>query len=215
MDFKLFISVLEERLKKPLPGRSAQLKMASLARLQGLMNFIQPENAIPSSVLLLLYPFEKEIGLVLIQRPDYIGVHSGQISLPGGKYEDDDESLIYTALREAKEEIGIDPVLVQILGQITELYIPPSNFIVTPVVGYMSIRPQFKADPKEVADIIEIRISDLMNTSNSQKKKMKLRHGFFLRVPSYYIDGNIIWGATAMILSEFCAIIREVGAPEF
>ncbi|MEI7983695.1 MAG: CoA pyrophosphatase, partial [Bacteroidota bacterium] len=174
-----------------------------------------PENAIPSSVLLLLYPFEKEIGLVLIQRPDYIGVHSGQISLPGGKYEDDDESLIYTALREAKEEIGIDPVLVQILGQITELYIPPSNFIVTPVVGYMSIRPQFKADPKEVADIIEIRISDLMNTSNSQKKKMKLRHGFFLRVPSYYIDGNIIWGATAMILSEFCAIIREVGAPEF
>lgn len=214
MDFKIFISAIEEQLKKPLPGRRAHLKMASLARIQGLMNLIQPENAVQSSVLILLYPLDMEIGLVLMRRPDYNGIHSGQISFPGGKYEDDDKSLIYTALREAKEEIGIDPVLVQILGQLTELYIPPSNFIVTPVVGYMPFRPKFKADPKEVAAVIEIRISDLLNKSNIQKKKMKLRHGFSLKVPSFFIDGNIIWGATAMILSEFCIIIRETGIQE-
>ncbi|MCK9422043.1 MAG: CoA pyrophosphatase [Bacteroidales bacterium] len=185
-----------------------------MARIQGLINFIQPDNAVQSSVLILLYPMNTEIGLVLMRRPDYIGIHSGQISFPGGKYEDDDKSLIYTALREANEEIGIDPILVQILGQLTELYIPPSNFLVTPVVGYMPFRPQFKADPKEVAAIIEIRISDLLNKSNIQKKKIKLRHGLSLKVPSFFIDDNIIWGATAMILSEFRIIIQETGITE-
>lgn len=210
MEFKKFVVLLEDRLSRSLPGRSAQLKMSSLARIQELMRFSPPEDARQSSVLILLYPLDGSIGLVLMLRPEYGGVHSGQISLPGGKFEETDESLIYTALRESQEEIGIDPGQVQIIGQLTEMYIPPSNFQVTPVVGYQSSRPVFTADPKEVAKIIEIRLDDLLDENNRQMKKMKLSLGFSLKVPSYFINNNIIWGATAMILSEFREIVAEI-----
>ncbi|MCX6307094.1 MAG: CoA pyrophosphatase [Bacteroidetes bacterium] len=210
MEFTEFILLLEKRLQEPLPGKPAQLKMSSLARIQELMRFSTPEEATQSSVLILFYPTEGTIGLVLMLRPEYRGVHSGQISLPGGKYEETDESLIYTALREAREEIGIDPTRVQIIGQLTEMYIPPSNFMVTPVVGYQATQPVFTADPKEVAKVIEIKLDDLLDTGNRQMKKMKLSLGITLKVPSYCIEGNIIWGATAMILSELREIISEI-----
>jgi 8-oxo-dGTP pyrophosphatase MutT (NUDIX family) len=210
MEFAKFVVLLEQRLQKPLPGLSAQLKMSSLARLHKLLSFSSPDDAKQSSVLILLYPLEDIISLVLMLRPEYPGVHSGQISLPGGKHEETDESLIYTALREAQEEIGIDPVQVQIIGQLTEMYIPPSNFMVTPVVGYQLSKPNFRLDPKEVARIIEIRLEDLLDETNKQMKKMKLSQGFSLKVPSYFINGDIIWGATAMILSELKEIIGEI-----
>jgi 8-oxo-dGTP pyrophosphatase MutT (NUDIX family) len=212
MEFDQFIILLEKRLQKPLPGRPAQLKMSSLARMRELMKFPSPEDASQSSVLILLYPLAGSIGLVLMLRPEYRGIHSGQISLPGGKFEETDESLIYTALREAREEIGIDPMQVQVIGQLTELYIPPSNFLVTPVVGYQASQPHFTADPKEVAKIIEIQLDDLLNESNRQMKRMKISLGFSLKVPSYFIDGNIVWGATAMILSELGEIVSELKA---
>jgi 8-oxo-dGTP pyrophosphatase MutT (NUDIX family) len=211
MEFIEFVISLEDRLKKPLPGRPAQLRMSSLVRIQELMKFSPPSDYRQSSVLILLYPFEDGIGIVLTLRPEYKGIHSGQISLPGGKYEEGDESLIYTALREAKEEIGIDPVQVQIIGQLTEMYIPPSHTLVTPVVGYQVKRPRFKADPKEVARIIEIKLTDLLDERKLQIKKMKLSLGFSLKVPAYFIDGNYIWGATAMILSELKEAIRDMG----
>jgi 8-oxo-dGTP pyrophosphatase MutT (NUDIX family) len=210
MEFAEFVVLLEQRLQRPLPGRAAQLKMSSLARIQELMRFSPPENAIQSSVLILLYPFAGGIGLVLMLRPEYRGIHSGQISLPGGKFEETDESLIFTAIREAKEEIGIDPSRVQVIGQLTEMYIPPSNFLVTPVVGYQASQPRFTADPIEVAKIIEIRLDDLLDERKYKMKKMKLSLGFSLKVPSYCIDDNIIWGATAMILSELKEIVSEI-----
>jgi 8-oxo-dGTP pyrophosphatase MutT (NUDIX family) len=210
MDFTEFILLLEDRLRRPLPGRSAQLKMSSLVRIQQLMNISPALDAIQSSVLILLYPLDGEIGLVLMLRPEYNGIHSGQISLPGGKYEEDDESLVYTALREAKEEIGINPSQVQIIGQLTEMYIPPSHYLVTPVVGYQASKPMFTPDSKEVARIIEIKLSDLLDENNRLMKKMKLSLGFSMKVPSYVIDGNVIWGATAMMLSEFIEVIREI-----
>jgi 8-oxo-dGTP pyrophosphatase MutT (NUDIX family) len=210
MEFDKFVVLLEQRLQKPLPGISAQLKMSSIARLQKLLRFSFPDDAKQSSVLVLFYPFEGKIGLVLMLRPEYPGIHSGQISLPGGKREETDESLIYTALREAQEEIGVDPVKVQIIGQLTEMYIPPSNFMVTPVVGYQTSRPNFRMDSKEVAKIIEIGLDDLLDERNRQMKKMKLSLGLTLKVPSYFIRGNIIWGATAMILSELKEIVLEI-----
>ncbi len=210
MEFTEFILLLEDRLKKSLPGRPAQLKMSSMARIQELINIMPSPDARQSSVLILLYPLDGEIGLVLMLRPEYQGIHSGQISLPGGKYEESDESLVFTALREANEEIGITPSQVQIIGQLTEMYIPPSHYLVTPVVGYQATRPVFKADPKEVARIIEIRLSDLLDDKKVQLKKMKLRLGITLKVPSFFIDDNIIWGATAMILSELKEIIEEI-----
>jgi len=194
----------------PLPGFPAHMKMSSLARIHQLMNRFQSYNIIQSSVLLLLYPFRAEVGLVLTLRNEYKGIHSGQISLPGGKFEEDDESLIFTALREAKEEIGINPKQVQILGQLTPLYIPPSKFLVTPVVGFISFRPEFIAEPYEVAKIIEIRVSDLLNDEVIQQKKINLKVGLSLKVPCFSIDGNLIWGATAMILNEFKEMIKPI-----
>lgn len=209
MEFAKFVVSLEQRLQKPLPGLSSQLKMSSIARLQKLIRFSSAYDAKQSSVLVLLYPIEAKINLVLMLRPEYQGVHSGQISFPGGKHEETDESLIYTALREAQEEIGIDPVKVQIIGQLTEMYIPPSNFMVTPIIGYQASKPNFTMDSKEVAKIIEIQLDDLLDEKNMQMKKMNLRLGFSLKVPCYYINGNIIWGATAMILSELKDIVSE------
>ena len=210
MEFNEFVHLLEKRLQQPLPGISAQLKMSSRARIQKLTKFSRPADPLRSSVLILLYPFDGRIKLVLMLRPEYSGIHSGQISLPGGKFEDGDDSLVNTALREAQEEIGIDPVLIRIIGQLTELYIPPSNFMVTPVVGYQTSQPEFTADPKEVARIIEINADDLLDIQNIRRKKIKLKLGFTLMVPAYFIDGNIIWGATAMILSEFSELAAEI-----
>jgi len=209
MEFAKFVVLLENRLQKSLPGRSAQLKMSSLGRIQELMGFSPSEDVKQSSVLILFYPIGRKIYLVLMLRPEYPGVHGGQISLPGGKFEETDESLIYTALREAYEEIGINPMKVQIIGQLTEMYIPPSNFLVTPIVGYQSSQPQFVAEPKEVASMIEIQLDDLLDEKNRQMKRMKLSLGFSLMVPSYCIHGHIIWGATAMILSELKEIVGE------
>jgi 8-oxo-dGTP pyrophosphatase MutT (NUDIX family) len=209
MEFAELVILLENRLQRPLPGKSAQLKMSSLPRIQELLRLSSPENAKQSSVLILLYPVADKTSLVLMMRQEYTGVHSGQISLPGGKYEETDESLIYTALREAQEEIGIDPMKVQIIGQLTEMYIPPSNFMVTPIVGYQSSQPRFVAEPKEVASIIEIQLDDLLDEESRKMKKMKLSLGFSLKVPSYFINGHIIWGATAMILSELKEIVSE------
>ncbi len=210
MEFNEFVLLLEKRLQQPLPGISAQLKMSSRARIQKLMKFSHPDSPFLSSVLILLYPLNGQTRLVLMLRPEYSGVHSGQISLPGGKFEEGDDSLVHTALREAQEEIGIDPVLIRIIGQLTEMYIPPSNFMVTPVIGYQTSQPEFTADPKEVARIIEINIDDLLDIQNIRRKKIKFRLGFSLMVPSYFIDGNIIWGATAMILSEFSELAAEI-----
>ncbi|MEI6455871.1 MAG: CoA pyrophosphatase [bacterium] len=210
MDFDDFILKVEGKLRDTLPGFQAQIKMSSLTRIHQLANFLQPNDAVQSSVLILLYPLDEGIGIVLTLRNEYKGVHSGQISLPGGKYEDDDDSLIYTALREAKEEIGVNPNLVQVLGQLTPLYIPPSNFLVTPVVGYSVLRPAFIPEPSEVAKIIEIKIAELVDDRIVKSKKIKLALGIGLKVPCFYINENVIWGATAMILSEFKELIKEI-----
>jgi len=209
MDYSGFIRSLIRQFDQPLPGREAQLKMTSLARFRMLTRFSPDPDARQSSVLILLYPEAGKTMTVVIRRPEYDGIHSGQISLPGGKHEDGDESLVYTALREAREEIGIDPARVQIIGRLTELYIPPSNFLVTPVVGYLTSGPVFTADPKEVARIIGIRLDDLLDPGNIRKKRIKIRAGITFKVPSFFIDGTIIWGATAMILNEFREIVLK------
>ncbi len=211
MDFLTYIRALEDRLRRPLPGRRAQMRMTSLERMHRLLNGSVPEDARPSSVLVLLYPHRDGIGFPLIQRPEYPGVHSGQISLPGGKKEDTDESLIYTALRETNEEIGVDPRQVQVIGQLTELYIPPSNFLVTPVVGFIPVRPEFRPDAGEVDRIVEVTLQQLTDPSHRDRKKIRIPLGLSLSFPAYVMDGNVIWGATAMMLSELEAIIGELG----
>jgi 8-oxo-dGTP pyrophosphatase MutT (NUDIX family) len=204
LEFHQFTGKLREELLKPLPGRDAQLKMSSLNRIRELMEKVSLKTSIPSSVLILFYPSvsRNEPTFVLIQRPEYNGVHGGQISLPGGRYEKEDKKLEITALRESREEVGVDPESVELIGRISDLYIPPSNFLVTPFIGITMHRPEFVPDPEEVAEIIEIPLKKLLDPKSRKTVKMKLFTGLSINAPCYEINGYRIWGATAMILSE-------------
>jgi 8-oxo-dGTP pyrophosphatase MutT (NUDIX family) len=212
MAFADFISTLQKELALPLPGLQVQLQMSSNRRLREMWDFKQPANAVKSSVLILLYPdgTDEQITFVVTLRPTYEGIHSGQISLPGGRYEEPDTSLINTALRETQEEVGIDPAKVTIIGKLTELYIPPSNFIVQPFVGFANVQPVFTAHPKEVEKIIEIPVWKLLDDKNYMQKEI-VAGGIQFSTPSFVIDGTTIWGATAMILNEFRAIVKKTG----
>jgi len=207
MDFLTFILGVEEALRRPLPGLAAQLKMSSMRKLHRLVKLSRPEHAIKSSVLLLLYPVKQDIKIVFIQRADYPGIHAGQIGLPGGKYEPADKDLVVTALRESQEEIGIIPKEVHMIGKLTDLFIPPSRFLVTPYVGFMHVKPDFVIDKEEIAGIIEINIRDLFHEQARQIRKFTIGIGIRFRFPAYVVDGTIIWGATAMIISEFKEIV--------
>lgn len=209
MSFYDFIAAVSDALSRPLPGIRAQLLMSSMKRVHELMGIVSTDKAKPSSVLLLLYPVGEEVYIVFIQRPDYGGVHSGQISLPGGKREPGDEDLASTALRESEEEVGIIRERVRILGQLSDLYIPPSRYLVSPFVGYCTAKPDFEKDPQEVEEIIEVKIRDLFSESAYQVTRHKVGLGIRVKAPAFVVDGNVIWGATAMILSEFKEMIKE------
>lgn len=208
MTFNDIIEHLQVKLSHPLPGLNAHLRMASESRLRWLIEGMNPSGAKKSSVLILMYPVDKDTHIVLIQRPDYEGMHGGQVSLPGGKREESDATLIETALRETQEELGVPSHLVRVIGTLSELYIPPSNYLVLPVVGFTSERPVFLPDPVEVKKIIEVRIGQLSDPAYKTIKEINV-HGYSLSVPCYLINGATIWGATAMILAELEEVIRS------
>jgi 8-oxo-dGTP pyrophosphatase MutT (NUDIX family) len=210
MEFYRLKGWLEERLKYPLPGITAQNKMSSLVRLREWMKLKVPAGARQGGVLILLFPGKDDICFALMQRPDYKGVHGGQISLPGGKREPSDADIIQTALRESYEELGIIPETVNISGMLTPLYIPPSNFHITPVVGFSEREPRFIPAPEEVDSVIVVPLNQLMDPANIRPKRVKTGFGISLDVPAFFINGHIIWGATAMILSELKAILTEM-----
>lgn len=202
--FSDFFENLKEELKKELPGETAQIKMAP-----GIRPGFKPTNKTrKAGVLILLYQKNKELFVSFIQRTEYNGPHSGQISFPGGKYEEGDKSIIETALRETHEEIGINPEMVDIYGQLTPLHIPVSNFIVYPIIGIHKTTPLFDIDPLEVKKVIEVRLSDLLNPNNCTSKEFKYGDLSFI-APIYNPNNITIWGATAMILSEFLEIVRN------
>lgn len=208
MEFIELTEKIAQEIRKPLPGKAVQLIMSSIQRLRELFDFHDEKKAIKSSVLILLYPDQGTTMFVVTQRFTYDGIHSGQISLPGGRYETTDKDLAWTALREANEEIGVDPGKIRILGQLTELYIPPSNYLVYPFVGIISEKPEFAAHPKEVKEIIEIPLPELLNPDNRRKRNILVR-GMEILAPCYIIRDVTIWGATAMILSEFRELVKR------
>lgn len=209
IEFADFVECTRKKLAGPLPGTLSQLKMASMRRLMKDGTIIIPGDVRKGGVLALFYPSGGHIYLALIKRTEYPGVHSGQISFPGGGFEEGDEDIIATALREAEEEIGVDRKAVIPIGTLTELFIPPSNFLVTPVVGYTSERPDFIPDPDEVDLILEISLDDLLKDETKQEQDITLFPAINLRVPCFYVEGHVIWGATAMMLSELIDIINQ------
>jgi 8-oxo-dGTP pyrophosphatase MutT (NUDIX family) len=166
------------------------------------------EKTKKSAVLILLYPYLGSIHTALILRPPYDGAHGGQVAFPGGQHEYTDETLHRTALREAQEEVGIRTQDVQVLGQLTELYIPVSNYMVLPVLGTMPQRPTFYPDAKEVADVIEIDLAQILNPNLVGREKLNVR-GIEVDAPTYKFDEHVVWGATAMIIAELKMVLEQ------
>ncbi len=195
-------------MDQPLPGWDAHKKMINYDRPNPTEAQLIHPNARKGAVLALLYPHQEKTFIALMKRNDYEGVHSGQVSLPGGKFEDDDKTLQNTALREAQEEVGINQKSVEILGTLSPVYIPPSNFLVTPFLGISNNRPEFQTDPVEVASLIEAPIDYLLRRDLLKEKPMFLQvFNTKVKVRYFDIDGHVVWGATAMILSEIKELI--------
>jgi 8-oxo-dGTP pyrophosphatase MutT (NUDIX family) len=204
--FSSFIEQLSSNLKNPLPGESAHRIMQASSKSR--LNFKPNDRTRKSAVLVLFYPYKNEIYFPLILRPAYDGVHSGQVAFPGGRYELSDENLIRTALREAQEEIGLRLTDVRILGTLTELFIPPSNFFVLPVIGYIPYRPDFFPDAREVEDIFEVKLEEISDTGIIGSSEIVIR-GEQVIAPHYEILGYKIWGATAMMISELLTVLNS------
>lgn len=202
-------------MQEPLPGEAAHNLMASTTRTNLKLRPKPDGQTKESAVLLLFYQDEDQIKLPLILRPVYAGVHSGQIGLPGGRREKADADFYETALREAQEEIGINPAEVTVVGHLSDLFVFASNHMVHPVVGYMERKPAFLLDPREVDQLIEVPLSTLLDTSIRGITNMIVAGNIEISAPYFGVDGHTVWGATAMMLSELLSIINELeeGAP--
>jgi 8-oxo-dGTP pyrophosphatase MutT (NUDIX family) len=206
-----WIESLRARLEGPLPGRPAQFKMASLRRLEEL-----GESPVPAPdhrvacVLVLLHWQNGRWHTVLIERTaNPRDRHSGQISFPGGRHEPGDPSLADAALREAHEEVGVPPAQVRLLGALTDLYIPVSNFVVHPFVGLLTRPAALRPQPGEVEAILTPPLLAFDRAESRRVTDITLGSGLILqRVPYFDVDGRIVWGATAMILSEFMELLQ-------
>ncbi|MFZ1827206.1 MAG: CoA pyrophosphatase [Candidatus Competibacteraceae bacterium] len=203
--FAHFVEQLRCDLSAPLPGQAAQHRMAPRPRSGGDYSDTARPDTRQGGVLALFYPTNGRVHLALILRPTYSGVHSGQVGLPGGGREEADADLAETALREAHEEIGIDPAQVTVLGQLTPIYVFASTYLVQPVVGWTARRPNFHLDPYEVALLIETSLDELLDEANRRNETWQLR-GHSVEVPYFLIQGQTIWGATAMMLSELLSL---------
>ena len=212
MRFDAFEKILSEIKHLELKGVTSQLKMAPPFRKELLeRNKSVIKAAKKAAVMVLFYPNKcNEVQLVFIVRKSYDGVHSGQIGFPGGKPEPEDANLEQTALRETWEEIGVKSNKVEMVCALTNLYIPPSNFIVYPYIGFSKSTPIFKLQPSEVESIIEIPVYKLLEDSFQIHTKVSTSYGPTVQVPAFNFEGHIIWGATAMILIEIVDMIKEI-----
>jgi len=192
-------------LRQPLPGAAAQKRMSPRPRPgdEPLPPGYKPKEA---AVLILVYPIEGVPHLVLTKRTETVANHKGQISLPGGAREGD-EDLLTTALRETREELGIDTDALDILGSLTPLYVGTSDYLITPLVAVAPARPAFRPDPVEVDELIEAPLALLVDPGRCVEEDWDIR-GFRLRVPFFRIGPHKVWGATAMILSELATLLE-------
>ena len=200
---------IKERLKKPLPGNEAHLTTRIKTKSEVTFPNTQ-EIARPAAVLILLFPFEDEIQFFLTKRTEDVEHHKGQISLPGGIREND-ESLNETALRETKEEVGIDSTKIIISGSLTPFFIPVTGYIVHPFIGWCKEKPSTKIHDVEVNQLFSVSITELMDEKILQTEQWNIR-GYDAIVPYYNFGKCKVWGATAAILSEFKSILEDISS---
>jgi len=196
-------------LSRPLPGAEAQIKMAPQPRPGWNPDFAIPPGCRQGGVLILLYPRAGRLHFVLTRRTEVVSSHKGQISLPGGAREKG-EPLLQTALRETREELGVSPDGSEVIGHLSEMYTPPSNYCIYPFVAYRPVAPIFRPDSVEVAEVLEVPLTLLLAPST---QRVEYWPDPYLesprRVPFFDIYGQVVWGATAMILSELVTLLED------
>ena len=211
MDFQEFLQYVPKLIDAKLPALDAHLKMAPLERLESLKNNnLESKKPRIAAVMMLFYPKNDTTHLVLIVRNSYEGVHSAQIAFPGGKYEQEDTNFAATALRETHEEVGIHPDKIEILKPFTELYIPPSNFMVYPFLGISKEELVFVPQPSEVAHIIELPLTVFLDEALVVETNLSTSYADDITIPAFKIEEHIVWGATAMMLSELKEVVKDV-----
>ena len=209
MDFQDFLQHVPNLIPVELPAEKAHVKMAPLERVALMKNLdLSEKKPRIAAVMMLFYPKNGKTHLVLIVRNAYDGVHSSQIAFPGGKYEISDADFQETALRETHEEVGISSEKIEIIKQFTPMYIPPSNFLVHPFLGISSQELSFYPDIREVADIIELPLSVFLNDEIIIEATLSTSYAANISVPAFNIQNHVVWGATAMILSELRDVLK-------
>jgi 8-oxo-dGTP pyrophosphatase MutT (NUDIX family) len=207
------INELKKALNTELPASKAHIKLAPDDRIEGLLTRQWPTNAQLSAVTLLLFLEDMEVKLLLMKRTEDNGVHSGQISLPGGRQEPHDKSLQETAIREFFEETGVLLSAGDYLGKLSDLYIPPSNFIVQPFIAFSPKLPKLKPNVSEVKELHSISLADIFGEKAYKKEEIVLRQrgkdSYTIKAPCYKIKELCIWGATAMIICELQMILEK------
>ena len=198
-------TTLRERLAGTLPGLEAQLRFMPTPPRGGWKPGEFPSTARTAAGLLLLYPGERGPSIPLTTRASGLRRHAGQISLPGGAT-DEGETLVQAALREAHEEIGVDPARVRVLGELTPVHVLVSGFTLHPIVGITDERPAFSPAAHEVEEVIEVSIEDLQDASNI-RHGVRTREGIAIEYPYFDLRGSHVWGATAMVLGEFISLL--------
>ncbi|MBR9919890.1 MAG: CoA pyrophosphatase [Bacteroidetes bacterium] len=204
-----FSNQLHKALQNPLPGVEKQYEMAHAVRNPA---YSTPPDARQAGVMALFYPKQEDWHLVLIERTSRNpnDRHGGQVSFPGGKHEPEDQDLRQTALRETEEEIGVGAKDIEVLGKLTELYIPVSHFQVHPYVGLLPYQASFDPQEEEVESILEVPVNHLLDPKRRLTTDLKVRENMILkRVPYFELEDKIVWGATAMMLNELIHIINR------
>jgi len=209
MDFTALCLKLGDRLRMPLPGEAAHdiFRAKPVGDVRPFFEHKEPPR--PGGVILLLYEDDGEIKFPLIKRPEYTGHHGGQVSLPGGKAEEGEDA-VETALRECEEEIGVRPGRLNVIGKLSDFFVIPSNFLVTPIIASFPSKPLFRPDPHEVSRIIEARVADLAAADPIRQKEILAAGKYRMMAPHFEIENEIVWGATAMMLNEFRVVLREL-----
>ena len=203
VEFWETVGRIKENITKELPGSSAHNCMSPSIPSGLLLTRIPNSSTRDSAVLICLFPNQKRrTSTILIKRAIYNGAHSGQVSFPGGKYEESDNDLIHTALRETQEEIGLDSKLINVIGKLTPLFVPVSNLMVYPIVGYIKPLTKLHLNVQEVEYTIPVEINEFKKVENRSVKTMCINQTP-ISAPFYSVSGEQIWGITAMIISEF------------
>ncbi|MGM0634804.1 MAG: NUDIX hydrolase [Bacteroidota bacterium] len=212
MTFSYFQNLVANLRKKSLPGIEAQLLMTPENRRKALRKLdystLDPRYA---AVMFLAYPATNNcVHFTLILRNTYKGVHSNQIALPGGGVEAVDVDYSATALREVEEEIGVNATKIEVIKELTDVYIPPSNFQVKPFMGIIDETPKFIPQQEEVQEIIEVDLDDLMNDNNLVTESLSTSYAKDILVQGFNLNDYLVWGATAMILSEIKVMLQDL-----